>query len=259
MKHLEILLLELFLQIKNHLVKVVCFFLVLFFQNGFGQKNVEHQKLIWYGYYINLKLNPNWKLNAEIQERHFISPVKQHQLVVRTNIERKIINNWSALAGMALFLQSPNDPYSSSNLMVPELRPSVGFANFEHFGKLKMNHKYQLEARFFQNQVDGELVSGYSFLNFRFRYQLGFDYPLLKVDDSDKIIIKLKDEIMLNVGNQIVKNTFDQNRVYLVLNFVVTPKLAFEVGYLNWFQQQKSGGNYYNRDILRFSIFHTIS
>ena len=144
-------------------------------------------------------------------------------------------------------------------MMVPELRPSVGFANFEHFGKLKMNHKYQLEARFFQNQVDVELVSGYSFSNFRFRYQLGFDYPLLKVDNSDKIIIKLKDEIMLNIGNQIVKNTFDQNRVYLGLNFVVKPKLAFEVGYLNWFQQQKSGGDYYNRDILRFSFFHTIS
>jgi hypothetical protein len=82
---------------------------------------------------------------------------------------------------------------------------------------------------------------------------------LLRVDESDKIILKIKDEVMLNIGNQIVKNTFDQNRIYLALNYVVTPKIAFEVGYMNWFQQQKNGTDYYDRNIIRFSIFHIIS
>ncbi|MQP24616.1 DUF2490 domain-containing protein [Flavobacterium sp. LMO8] len=258
MKHLEILLLESFLKIKNHL-KVALVLSVLLFQNSYGQKKIQHQKLIWYGYYNTLQLSPNWKLHSEIQERHFINPVAQHQLVFRANIERRLVNNWSTLIGMTLFLQSPQNPNSKSNLMVPELRPSVGFVNFESFGLLKMNHKYQLEVRFFHNQVNGELTSGYAFSNFRFRYQLGFDYPLLRVDESDKIILKIKDEVMLNIGNQIVKNTFDQNRIYLGLNYVVTPNLAFEVGYMNWFQQQKSGTDYYDRNIIRFSIFHFIS
>ena len=29
--------------------------------------------------------------------------------------------------------------------------------------------------------------------------------------------------------------------------------------YLNWFQQRPSGTDFYNRDIIRFSVFHTIN
>jgi hypothetical protein len=234
---------------------------VLFFtlNNYAQQKHIDNQKLVWYGYFNTLLFNENWKLNSEIQERHFVHPVAQHQLVFRTNIERKIVNNSSALLGMTLFLQSPNDPYSASNLMVPELRPSIGFTNFDRFGLLKMNHRYQLEARFYHNTMNDDLTSGYTFSNFRFRYQLGFDYPIIKIENSDKLVLKLKDEVMLNIGNQIVRNTFDQNRIYLGINFNVNSKFALEAGYLNWYQQQTNGTSYYNRDILRLSIFHTLS
>ena len=63
---------------------------------------------------------------------------------------------------------------------------------------------------------------------------------------------------MFNVGKKIVKNTFDQNRIYLAVNYKLNNSYAFELGYMNWFQQQKSGTDFYNRDILRFSIFHSI-
>ncbi|WP_395065950.1 DUF2490 domain-containing protein [Flavobacterium sp.] len=243
----------------NKKTKIALWFAMLFFQMVVGQKQQVHQKLIWYGYYSILKINENWKVNSEVQERHFINPSAQHQLVFRSNVERKIIHNWSGLIGFTLFLQSPQDPNSNSSLIVPELRPSIGITNFEKLGSLKITNKYQLEARFFHNQNLNELVSGYTFSNFRFRYQIGFDYPILRKEQSDKLVIKLKDEVMLNIGNQIVKNTFDQNRIYGGIQYVVNPKVALELGYLNWFQQQKSGIDYYNRDILRFSITHSIA
>ncbi len=258
MKHLEILLLELFLKTKNN-IKVALILSVLLFQNSYSQKKIEHQQLIWYGYFNSFIINSNWKFHSDVQERHFINPVAQHQLVFRTFVERKLVHNWSSLLGMILFYQSPQDPNSPSNLMVPELRPVVGFANFESLGLLKINQKYQLEARFFHNQDNGELTSGYDFSNFRFRYLLSFDYPIFRIHNADKLILKVKDEVMLNIGNKIVKNTFDQNRLYLATNYAITPKLSFEVGYMNWFQQQRNGTDYYNRDIIRFSIFQTIS
>lgn len=258
MKHLEIFRLELFSVIKK-IPELQLLILILAGHYSYGQKNVEHQKLVWYGYYNTLQINQNWKLFSEIQERHFINPVAQHQLVFRSNIDRKLINNWSAMLGMTLFLQSPQDPNSASDLMVPELRPSFGFATFEKVGRLKITHKYQLEARFFHNQEENKLTSGYTFSNLRFRYQIGFYYPILKIQSREKILLKIKDEVMLNIGNNIVKNTFDQNRIYMGFHFVVDSKLAFEIGYLNWYQQTNSGIDYFNRDILRFSVFHNLS
>ena len=223
-----------------------------------AQKKVENQQLIWYGYYNNLKFNENWNLYSEIQERQFYNPTAQHQLVFRSNLERKLIADWNASVGMTLFLQNPNTPNSESNLTVPELRPDIGFSNKQKLGFLTINHRYKAEARFFHDVENDRLVGGYRFLNFRLRYQLGLDVPIWKNEKQQALIVKIKDEIMFNVGKKIVKNTFDQNRIYLAVNYKLNASYAFELGYMNWFQQQKSGTDFYNRDILRFSIFHSI-
>ncbi|SEP98276.1 DUF2490 domain-containing protein [Flavobacterium urocaniciphilum] len=224
-----------------------------------SQKNVEKQQLIWYGYYNNWKLNQNWEVNSEIQERQFFNPTAQHQLVFRSNLVRKLKDNWNESIGMTLFFQNPNVPNSESNLTVPELRPDIGFSNKQKWNFLTINHRYKVEARFFHDVENDRLVGGYRFSNFRFRYQLGFDFSIWKKENMDRLLLKIKDEIMINVGDKIVKNTFDQNRIYLAINFKLNHSYALEMGYMNWFQQQKSGTDFYNRDILRFSVFHTIN
>ena len=223
-----------------------------------AQKKVENQQLIWYGYYNDLKFNENWNLNSEIQERQFYNPTAQHQLVFRSNLERKVFGDWNASVGMTLFLQNPNTPNSESNLTVPELRPDIGFSNKQKLGFLTINHRYKAEVRFFHDMENDRLVGGYRFSNFRLRYQLGLDFPIRKKEGNEKLLLKIKDEIMFNVGNKIVKNTFDQNRIYLAVNYKLNASYAFELGYMNWFQQQKSGTDFYNRDILRWSVFHNI-
>lgn len=223
-----------------------------------SQKKVEQQQLLWYGYYNSLKLNSNWVLNSEIQERQFYNPTAQHQLVFRSNLERKLVGEWNASAGMTFFLQNPNDPEAESNLTVPELRPDIGFNNKQKLGFLSVNHRYKFEARFFHDVENNQLVGGYRFSNFRMRYQLGLDFPLWKKEEKEKVVVKVKDEVMFNIGSKMVNNTFDQNRVYLAVNYRWNNSFAFEVGYMNWFQQQKTGIDFYNRDILRLSIFHTI-
>jgi hypothetical protein len=224
----------------------------------FAQKKVEHQQLIWYGYYNSLKFNESWSLHSEIQERQFYNPTAQHQLVFRSNLERKLIDNWNTSVGMTLFLQNPNNPNSESNLTVPELRPDIGFNNKQKLGFITINHRYKAEARFFHDVENQKLVGGFRFSNIRLRYQLGLDFPLFKKEEKEKIILKVKDEIMFNIGNKIVKNTFDQNRIYLAIHYKLNDSYALEVGYMNWFQQQKTGSDYYNKDILRLSVFHNI-
>jgi len=240
--------------------KTAVLIVLLFFQGIVSaQKNVTHQQQLWYGYYNSLSINEKWSLKSEIQERHFINPSAQHQLLFRADLEYKLVENWNVFAGGAFFLQSPNDPYSESDLVVPELRPNIGFNNKQKLSSVTICHRYKAEARFFHDVKNNELVGGYRFSNFRLRYQLGFDIPVLKKDNQERIIVKVKDEVMFNVGSKIVKNTFDQNRIYLALNYVVSPAISVEAGYMNWFQQQKSGVDYYNRNIIRFSVFHNIN
>ena len=236
------------------------FLIFIFFSTFlFGQKNVENQQLLWYGYYNKLQINKNWVLNSEVQERHFYQPLVQHQLVFRTNLDRRILDDINVSLGFVVFLQSPNDPESESTLMVPELRTDFGFNAKKKYKYFNVNQRFKVEARFFHQTENNELVGGYQFSNFRMRYQLGLDIPLIKKQDAEKLILKIKDEVMFNFGKNIVKNVFDQNRIYIGLNYPMNKNLAFEAGYLNWFQQRPSRTDFYNRDIIRFSVFHTIN
>lgn len=224
-----------------------------------AQKKVENQQLIWYGYYNNLKFNENWELNSEIQNRQFYNPIAQHQLVFRSNLERKLVADWKASAGLTFFLQNPNNPNSESKFTVSELRPDFGFSNKQKLSFVTISHRYKAEARFFHDTENGELVGGYRFSNFRLRYQFGLDFLIWKHEGKDKLFFKIKDEMMFNLGRKIIKNTFDQNRIYLAVNYKLNNLYAVELGYMNWFQQLKSGIDFYNRDILRFSLFHIIN
>ena len=236
------------------------FLIFIFFSTFlFEQKNVENQQLLWYGYYNKLQINQNWVLKSEVQERHFYQPLVQHQLVFRTNLDRRILDDINVSLGFVVFLQSPNDPESESTLMVPELRTDFGFNAKKKYKYFNVNQRFKVEARFFHQTENNELVGGYQFSNFRMRYQLGLDIPLIKKQDAEKLILKIKDEVMFNFGKNIVKNVFDQNRIYIGLNYPMNKNLAFEAGYLNWFQQRPSGTDFYNRDIIRFSVFHTIN
>jgi hypothetical protein len=63
---------------------------------------------------------------------------------------------------------------------------------------------------------------------------------------------------MFNAGNAIVKNTFDQNRIYAAVQYGLNKSIAVELGYLNSYQRRANGIDYFNRDIVRLSIFHKI-
>ena len=107
MKHLAIIPTEnILLRINRVLIALI----FCFPTNLFAQKNVEHQDLVWYGYYNTIEINEKYSVLSEIQERHFINPVAQHQLVFRSNLQRKLGEQWNVSGGITYFLQSPNNP-----------------------------------------------------------------------------------------------------------------------------------------------------
>lgn len=227
----------------------------------FAQKNTTNQELIWYGYFTTLQFNDRWNLQTEIQERHFVSPLAQHQLVFRSHIHHISVNkSWNTSLGMCLFFQSPNNPYSISKLTVPELRPHVEITYGHKINTVVITHRLKTEARFFHNTNNSltALEDGYDYGNIRIRYRLQAQIPLIKIDEKKSLKLKLSDEIHFMAANQISDNVFDQNRIYVGFNYDLLKNLSVEIGYLNWYQQRPND-DYYNRNILRFTVFHQIN
>ena len=227
----------------------------------YSQKNTTNQELIWYGYFTTFKISEKWNIQSDIQERHFLNPLAQHQFVIRAHLHRQLGKSaWESSLGMCLFLQSPNNPNSTNRLIVPELRPHIEFSYKHKINKIIFDHRIRTEARFYHNTnaLNTELENGYDFGNIRMRYRIQITIPLVKLKNERFLKLKFGDEIHFNAANSVSDNAFDQNRIFAGLNFDVFQNLSFEIGYLNWYQQRPND-DFYNRNILRFSIHHKIN
>lgn len=238
----------------------IIFVWVLFPVSSYSQsKNITTQNLAWFRYFNKLVLSETWLLNTQVEDRVYIFPWKQHQLLARTQVVYKVTSAVSVSQGFAYFLQSPHDPHSTSNFTVPELRPYQEIILKNDLGKkTKLSHRYKLEERFFRNK-DAEqekLLPGYNFY-FRARYQVKLQYSLFNIRENPLKLV-LSDELMVNFGKQIVHNSFDQNRFTIGLAYDFTKTFEGEIDYVNWFQQRQSGIDFYQRHIIRFTLYHSI-
>jgi hypothetical protein len=224
---------------------------------SFGQKKVSHQQQMWLRYAGRYNLSKSWSIRLEVEDRRFAFPDRQQVwLLPRVTVNRKLGDNWSAGAGFLYYINnSPADPKSDVTLHVPELRPFQELSYKQSIHKLTLSHRYWLEERFSRKNDGSHLEPGYRF-NFRFRYQLGAQYPLTK---SGNLALRAFDEIFLNFGHSIVRNTFDQNRISAGLLYTFSKQAQIEADYMNQFQQKSSGDNYVRTQILRVTFFHTLN
>ena len=233
---------------KQHLLTYITIGFVNFI---YAQKKTENQNLLWTRYSLEVKINDQWQVKQELEERTYWFPWRQHQFLSRTLINRKFNKGWNVSAGVTYFIQSlPHDPYVKKFTNNDEIRLQIELGNKQKISdKFSIGHRYWSEFRFFE-QSD----SKFEFENIRMRYRLEFQYLLV-----NKITLKASDEIFLNIGNKITYNVFDQNRYGTSLQYMPLNDFGIEIGYINWFQQRKSGDEFYNRNIVRFTLHHNIS
>jgi hypothetical protein len=221
-----------------------------------SDKNIDHQSILWSRYYNQLLLNEKWSLHSEFDNRLFVQPIQENLYLIRVQGRYKINDHLETGAGFAYFSVDTQVPEINPNYSTPEYRGQQDITWKLSRNKVTFMQRFQLEERFIHNTNKDELLPGTTF-SWRFRYRLQADYTFWK---KEKQLLKaiVSDEIMFNFGKKIIKNTFDQNRIYAALHYGLNSNLAFELGYLNSFQRRASGIDYFNRDIIRLSIFHKI-
>jgi hypothetical protein len=229
-------------------------FFLLFIANSISveaQKHIDTQYLLWTRYSLKLKINENYQIRQELDERTYWFPWRQHQFVSRTFAERKLPNGWNTGIGFTYLVQSlPQDPEVVEYSNRSELRPQFEIAYKQTISeKIILNHRYWAEFRFLE-QPNGSFEFG----NNRLRYKLELRYSPVA-----NLTLIAFDEIFINIGRKITYNVFDQNRYGASMQYMPLGNFGLELGYFNWFQQRKSGVDFYNRHITRLTIHHTVN
>jgi hypothetical protein len=235
-------------------MKGLFFFLVPMF-GLFAQHKIEHQSQVWYGYYLTYPINNHWFVQGEVHTRHFVDPLVHHQNAFRAHVHRTFGENWDVSAGAAIFLNTPNDPLTSTRLAIPEYRPHVDIVYRHRLSAFRLDHRFRSEMRFNRGTDFSrtQLTDAVNLNSYRFRYRIQALFPLVKTIQG-----KVNTEILLNAGQENPANVLDQHRMFAGFSIPIRDNLTVDVGYLHAFQQRPNL-NYYDRSILSLMLFHQIN
>lgn len=181
----------------------------------------------WYMYFGNNKINKKLNWHNEIQYRNFDGVGDLEQLLIRTGIGYDLTeNNNNVLLGYGFILSQPYvNGEKKENI---EHRIFQQFITKQKFGRFNLQHRYRLEERFLQDDF-----------RMRFRYMLGLNIPLTQKEMLPKTwYASVYNEIFLNLNSP----TFDRNRVYGALGYVINKNMRIEAGYMNQIQENKNRG-----------------
>lgn len=237
---------------------IVLIFLLFSFLVVQAQKTVINQELYWVRYYNLMEINNRFTWHNEAEIRRFWQGNVQHHFIMHTRMHYRTGQNTNAAFGLTYSRQSPQDPVSTSKLVVPEFR---GVQEFNYTiplsNRFSLQQRLRIDERFIRRNDGVELLSGVSF-NFRFRFRLQANYVLSSERATKRTILKLSNEVMFNAGKEIVYNQFDQNRIYIGIERDLSKTFSAEIGYLKWYQQTAAGNVFFNRDIIRFTLYHKL-
>ena len=234
-------------------MKYLFFFLVPLF-GLWGQSKIEHQSQVWYGYYLAYPFNQKWYVQGEVHKRHFVNPLEHHQYAFRAHLHRTMGETWDFSTGVAVFLNTPNNPLAPVRLAIPEYRPHADISYKNRWSMLRIEHRFRSEMRFNQGTdvTKTNLTDEIKFSNYRFRYRLQALFPLVK-----SIQGKINTEILLNAAQDNPDNVLDQHRMFAGLSIPILSNLTIDVGYLHAFQQRPNL-DFYDRSILSLMVYHRI-
>lgn len=120
-------------------------------------------------------------------------------------------------------------------------------------GNVSILNRFRNEQRW-QQVIVNDTWTGEKVFSDRVRYLVSFNIPIFKKKTLPSLVVS--DEIFVQFGKNIVYNTFDQNWFFVGIKQSITPKLSFDFGYMNVYQQKKSGYQYDMNHTLRLFFYY---
>jgi hypothetical protein len=222
-------------------------------------KNKTSENQVWLAYMNQTRLSSKWGFWAEAQIRtkeDFFTNFSTG--IARVGLTYYLNDNTKITAGYAYVHTFPANGHK--NISVPEHRPWQQIQWHTKYGnKLRVMQYARLEERYRRKVLnDDKLADGYQF-NWRARYSFLLQGSIgAKPFEPGTFSWILNDEIMVNFGEQIVNNYFDQNRFFAGFSYHVNKSDQLHFGYLNQFIQLPAGNSYRTNHIARVAYFHNL-
>ncbi len=243
------------LQIVNMRFGLITCLLFFLGQQAFSQKSTEVRDQLWLGYLNQTRFTHRSELWTDLHFRltdHFIR--QKNQLFLRFGYTYYLTDDVRLTVGYAYiytYAQSGSPDF-------PEHRPWQQIQWIEKKKGFNLTQLLRIEQRYRRKIVTGELTDAYAF-NWRFRYSIGFIFPLKGTTVAPKTpFLFFNEDLFVNAGKQIVSNYFDQNRIVVGLGYQFTRHYNVQLAYMDAFQQLPAGNKYLNINAVRLFVYHNI-
>ena len=240
--------------------RLVLFFLFLILNfSTYGQapeKQTHSREQLWLAFFNQTRFNERWGGWLDVQYRmtgNFVE--RPFQFLFRPAITYFITDNLRANFGYALIKHYPGE---GLNNVRTEHRPWQQIWWSQKYPGLSTLQWIRFEQRFNEKVVADVRQDGYNY-NFRVRYNLSFMVPLKGKEMAARVPFAVViNELFVNLGQRIVYNTFDQNRLFAGFGYNFTQHLNCQFGYLNVYQQESAGNIYAVSHSIRLALLHSL-
>lgn len=219
-------------------------------------KVIHNREQTWLGYFNQTRFSNRWGMWLDVHYRmtdNFVD--RPFQFMVRPAVTYFIKDNVRLNVGYALVEHFPGRGLNTIRTEHRAWQQVWWNQKYKGFTTLQW---LRLEQRFNEKVVNDVKTSGYN-KTFRARYNFSFFIPLKGKELAPGTpFVALIDEVFLNFGKNVVYNTFDQNRLFAGVGYQLTSHLNAQVGYMNVYQQEASGNNYFSTHAIRLFVFHSL-
>lgn len=233
----------------------IVLFVVLFPLIGIGQvqkeKVIHEQAQSMFSLNNTITLDKHWGVIADfyLRRNDFVSSDSFYMLrgaLAYTTEDKKVL-----ALGYGHMWSAPSNPDWTTFSNEDFTYQMVDFNS--KIGNVSVLNRFRNEQRWQQVIVNDSWTGDKVFSN-RVRYLTSFNIPIFKKKTWPSLVVS--DEIFVQFGKNIVNNTFDQNWFFVGIKQSITPKLSFDFGYMNVYQQKKSGYQYEMNHTLRMFFYY---
>lgn len=213
---------------------------------------VRHQQQVWLSLNNTGRLSEKWGVVADfhIRRNHYLKDPGFYFL--RFGVAFFPSDRLTFAAGYGhMWLAGA---IASDFMFVNENRIYQQAQHSSKWGKIQVVHRIRNEQRWSQQLAGTQKTDRWQFTN-RIRYLFSITVP---VSEQKKIpSLVLADELMVHFGKNLVRNHFDQNRLFAGIRMPLMKNLSFDAGYMLVYQRKRSGYQYDMNHTLRCFFYYT--
>lgn len=190
----------------------------------------DYNNTNWVQVFNTIRLDKKWSLHAEYQWRRESGLKNWQQSLLRVGVNRKLNENITAHFGYGWIETFPYGDFPIAPAgTFPEHRIYEQISIKQPFKKFTLTHRFRIEQRWLGRVKPGtdREIEEWLFLH-RFRYQFRTQFAV-----SPKFYVVAADEIFIGAGKNVGINIFDQNRIFLLAGYKLSPVVSIEAGYFN--------------------------